>query len=436
MDKFEKSGKHLEKVKLWLNPSIKPNSAEQSLAAITYVDVELASERLQRFAPLLEHLFPELKDSKGIIDSGLLALNIPLDIPTDCGKLWLKADHTLPVAGSVKARGGIHEVLEFVEMVAIKHGLLSDDKSILSLVEPTAKDIFKKYSVTVGSTGNLGVSIGVIGAALGFKATVHMSSEAKEWKKAHLRERGVNVIEHQGDYALAVAAGRQDALDDEYVHFVDDERSTSLFAGYAVAAERLMAQLQSLDIKVDEENPLFVYLPCGVGGAPGGICYGLKEFLGENVHCFFVEPQESSCFQLQMVHPEQANISIYDVGQNNKTEADGLAVPVASQMAVEMMRTRLSGVATTNDDYLFADLYLLKEYANQRVEPSAAAAVSGPRALFNTKEGKEYLEKNHLTNKMNNANHILWATGGLFLPPDEYHEFWSRGKRAAKTLFG
>ena len=436
MDNFENLGKHLKNIQMWINPSIYPNGTEHSLAAITYTDVEKASERLQRFAPLLAYLFPELEDTQGIIESELLPLEIPLGVPNDCGKFWLKADHMLPVAGSVKARGGIHEVLEFVETIALKHDLLNANESVLSLATPTAKEVFSKYSVTVGSTGNLGVSIGVISAALGLNATVHMSSEAKAWKKAHLRERGVNVIEHQGDYALAVASGRQDALEDGHTHFVDDERSTSLFVGYAVAAKRLVDQLKKRYIKVDEEHPLFVYLPCGVGGAPGGICYGLKELLDKNVHCFFVEPLESSCFQLQMAHPKQASISIYEAGQTNQTEADGLAVPVASQLAIKMMRPRLSGVAITSDDYLFADLFLLKESSNQRVEPSAAAAVSGPRALFNTKEGRDYLEKNHLTECMANANHILWATGGLFLPPDEYHAYWLRGKRSAKTLFG
>lgn len=421
---------------IWLNADGNPNSLDTHTTAITYADVEKAEKRLQRFAPLLMHLFPELEASQGLIESALLPVQAPPLVPQNVGRFWVKADHALPVAGSIKARGGIHEVLEFVEALAEQHGVLTKDDVTTVLAEPAARAVLEQYSVAVGSTGNLGLSIGVIGAALGLKATVHMSAEAKEWKKARLRSRGVTVLEYGGDYALAVEAGRTDAAGNDHVHFVDDEQSVSLFVGYAVAAARLQQQLAALDIQVDAEHPLFVYLPCGVGGAPGGVCYGLKHWFGEHVHCFFVEPEQAACFQLQMAHPEQPEISIYDAGQTNKTEADGLAVPVASQLVVQMMRSRLSGVVTTSDDYLFADLYALKEREGLQVEPSAAAACSGPRALLTTPEGQQYIEKNGLAAVMPQANHILWTTGGLFVPPEEYHEFWARGERLAKVLFG
>lgn len=425
----------LSSVALWLNADINPNSPLGELSGITYADVEEAAKRLQRFAPLLMQLFPELVASQGLIESDLIAVQAPPLVPTDQGRFWVKADHALPVAGSIKARGGIHEVLELVEKIATEHHLLAADDSTCVLAQTEARAVLEKYSVAVGSTGNLGLSIGVIGAALGLGATVHMSAEAKEWKKQRLRQRGVTVQEHTGDYVLAVAAGRAEAQGNQYMHFVDDEHSRSLFVGYAVAAQRLQQQLLQQHVRVDAEHPLFVYLPCGVGGAPGGVCYGLKHIFGAHVHCFFVEPEQSACFQVQMAHPEQPGISIYDVGQSNRTEADGLAVPVASQLVVGLMRTRLAGVVTTSDQSLFADLYALQDQQGIQVEPSAAAACSGPRAVLGTEAGRRYVREHGLEAVMPQANHILWTTGGLFVPPDEYQGFWTRGKEAALRLF-
>ncbi len=410
---------------LWINTRCRPDAGRH---AVLDLDPEVASQRFQRFTQLQAHLFPELQAAGGVIESALQPIE---GWQAHCGdtrgRWFLKRDDALPVAGSIKARGGFHEILAWAESLALEHGLIQPQDDRIALASPQARALFEQYELAVGSTGNLGLSIGMIAKGLGFSATVHMSADAKQWKKERLRDRGVNVVEHTGDYAAAVAAGRALADADPKCYFVDDEHSTALFLGYAVAAEELKRQLAEHGRAVDADHPLFVYLPCGVGGAPGGIAYGLKLAFGNDVHCFFAEPTASPCMLLQLAQEGANPVSVYDIGLSNQTEADGLAVATASPLVAPLMRDRLSGVFTVSDDTLLKDTYRLAKTDGVFIEPSAAAGLRGPEWMLSTDIGAEYLRLSGVENKMHQATHVVWATGGSLVPQEELMKFQARG---------
>lgn len=392
---------------LWYNPNYKDFEEIKDSLPVNIKEVLEAQERLKRFAPYIEKVFTEVKG--GIIESPVSEINnmkirMEGDFNTRIyGRLILKRDDLLPIAGSIKARGGIYEVLKHAEELALKKGLLKETDDYSILAEEKFTRFFSNYTVQVGSTGNLGLSIGIMSAKIGFKVIVHMSSDAKQWKKDLLKSKGVTVIEYPEDYSKAVEEGRALSDKDPNSYFIDDENSKDLFLGYAVGGIRIKKQLDDLGIIVDKDHPLVVYLPCGVGGGPGGVAYGLKLMYGDNVECFFAEPTHSPAMLLGLATGKHDEISVEDIGLDNKTEADGLAVGRPSSFVGKIMENILTGAFTIEDDKLHLFLKALFKEEGIFLEPSACAGFLGPLLV-----SKNYANEN--------TTHMVWATGGSLVP--------------------
>ncbi|MCU9578905.1 D-serine ammonia-lyase [Proteus mirabilis] len=417
---------------VWFNPNVTSTDQGLPYVGLTQNDVMDAQARLQRFAPYLMKAFPETASTEGIIESAVV------DIPQMKGalekryntliegQLRLKKDSHLPISGSIKARGGIYEVLTHAEKLAIEAGLLTTEDNYEKLFSDEFRKFFSQYSIAVGSTGNLGMSIGIMSAKLGFSVSVHMSADARQWKKDKLRAHGVNVVEYEQDYSIAVEQGRKDAEKNPRCFFIDDENSKTLFLGYAVAGLRLKHQFETLNIPVDSEHPLFVYLPCGVGGGPGGVAFGLKLAFGDAVHCLFAEPTHSPCMLLGVYTQLHDGISVQEVGIDNITAADGLAVGRASGFVGRAMERLIDGYYTIDDQELYNLLSLLNKEEGIQLEPSALAGMTG---AIHVSQAKDYLQGLSLdSQKMHNATHLVWATGGGMVPTDEMQKYLAQGE--------
>ena len=421
----------------WWNPAVTDTASGLAASGIDPAIVADAAARLERFRPWIAQTFPETAAAQGLIESPLQeAATWAGGAGIREGRVLLKRDDILPVSGSVKARGGVHEVLQHAESLAVAHGLLPDparpseeapDYAVFA-TEPFRR-LMGEHRVVVGSTGNLGLSIGIVSAALGLQAAVHMSTHAQQWKKDLLRSRGVEVVEHSTDYTRAVAAGREAAERDESVHFVDDEHSLSLFAGYAVAGSRVAAQLREQGITVDAEHPLVVHLPCGIGGAPGGVAYGLKREFGDAVHCVFVEPTQAPCMLLGVHTGRHDDISVAELGLSTRTVADGLAVGRPSGFVGRAVQGLVAGYVTASDEQMLAQVKSLHASEGIIVEPSAAAALEAVQRLAGASASDApdgYRAQGVPAGRDDDAapeipagaTHLAWLTGGGMLPDE------------------
>jgi D-serine dehydratase len=417
---------------LWINTKQQAFASVAASLPLTDADMTEASDRLQRFAPYIAKVFADTQAQAGLIESPLLEIPSMAAILSSFwgldlkGKLLIKCDNQLPISGSIKARGGIYEVLKHAETLAIENQLLRPEDDYSCLDNAACKQLFSEHSIVVGSTGNLGLSIGIISAQLGFQVLVHMSADAKSWKKQMLRDKGVQVVEHEQYYSVAVEQGRLAAQSRPKCHFIDDENSTDLFLGYSVAALRLKTQLDQQGISVDQQHPLFVYLPCGVGGGPGGVAFGLKQVFGDHVHCFFAEPTHSPCMLLGMYTGLHDQVSVQDFAIDNKTCADGLAVGRPSAFVGRIMVSLLDGIYTISDDNLYRMVALIKDSEGINLEPSATAGLAGIGWL--AQQNASYLNQHQLAGKMHNACHIAWATGGNMVPAEEQTKYYQTGR--------
>jgi D-serine dehydratase len=391
---------------LWTNPAYKKEPVNLDVMGLSPALIQEAKERFEAFGPLLANLFPYEGLIEGKIQSPLRDVSDFFKHQADrvsvTDHIFLKLDSQLPIAGSIKARGGIYEVLLHTEEVFKNLGYEHPRQAILDMSTDDLKMILKNYTILVGSTGNLGLSIGTMSAKLGYTVEVHMSKDAKTWKKELLRGHGATVIEHSGDYSMAVDQARAMSLASETAYYIDDENSQALFLGYAVAALELEAQLRQMTLLPSEEKPLCVVIPCGVGGAPGGICYGLKSVFGDRVDVYFVEPTQAPCMALGLMTGLHDAVSIEDYGIVLNTHADGLAVGRPSKFAGVVIEKLIAGVYTTEDKAMIDHMKALYIGTGEFVEPSAACALTAPSTLSG-----------------NWGTMVLWMTGGRLVPPLE-----------------
>ena len=148
-----------------------------------------------------------------------------------------------------------------------------------------------------------------------------------------------------------------------------------------------------------------------MGGAPGGISFGLKSVFGDSARCYFAEPVNAPSVLLGFLAGRKINTS--DYGIPLVTDADGLAVDSPSELVLSLCAPLVDGLYTVSDERMYRDLYLLERHEKHRIEVSAAASLCGPEMARGS-------DRDDI--------HIAWLTGGSFLPDEEYKKMLEKGK--------
>ena len=111
------------------------------------------------------------------------------------------------------------------------------------------------------------------------------------------------------------------------------------------------------------------------------------------------------------------DICVQDVGLTGHTSADGLAVGRPSKFVGKTVEHLVAGMFTVKDGILFDYMRGLVDTEDIFIEPSSCAALHGVTKLHTM---EQLLKANKLTGeRLANATHIAWATGGSMVPDEE-----------------
>lgn len=160
------------------------------------------------------------------------------------------------------------------------------DRPALKIIE----DLFESGKVKKGDTiveatsGNMGISLAIIGALKGLKSVIVMPDTATKERINLLKAYGAKVILTKGALRMkkAIKIARKIALKNGYVYINQFENKNNYIAHYKTAEE------------IINDFPKLDFFVCGVGS--GGSITGISTILKKhypNIKIIAVEPEES-----------------------------------------------------------------------------------------------------------------------------------------------
>jgi threonine dehydratase len=213
--------------------------------------------------------------------------------------------------------------------------------------------------VVTASAGNFGQGIAYCGSRAGLHVTVVAAETANPLKIAAMRNFGAEVVlkGHDFDAAKAHAAELAQATG---AIFLEDGREPAIAEGAGTIA---------LELLTSATRPTAIYVPVGNGALICGVAAWMKAHAPE-IRIIGVCPEAA---------PSMAR-SFHGSGivttERADTIADGLAVRLPVDVAVEFMRRVVDDVVLVSEARMTEAMGLLFRHAGLAVEPSGAAGLA------------------------------------------------------------
>ncbi len=213
--------------------------------------------------------------------------------------------------------------------------------------------------IVTASAGNFGQGTAYCGTRAGLKVTVVAAETANPLKIEAMRRFGAEVVlkGHDFDAAKAHAADLARATG---AAFLEDGREPAIAEGAGTIA---------LELLRSETKPASIYVPVGNGALISGIAAWTKAH-APDIKIVGVVPEAAPSMLLswrarKVVTTERAD-----------TIADGLAVRLPVDVAVEFLLDRIDDMVAVSEARMKEAMRLLFRHAGVAVEPSGAAGLA------------------------------------------------------------
>jgi threonine dehydratase len=217
----------------------------------------------------------------------------------------------------------------------------------------------KGARIVTASAGNFGQGAAYCGTRAGLKVTVVAAENANPLKIAAMRNFGAEVVLKGHDFDAAKAHAAKLA-EETGAAFLEDGREPAIAVGAGTIALELLRA---------ETKPASIYVPVGNGALISGIA-GWTKAQAPGIRIIGVVPEQAPSMLLswrarKVVTTERA-----------ETIADGLAVRLPVDVAVEFMLDRVDDMVAVSEARMQEAMRLLFRHAGLVVEPSGAAGLA------------------------------------------------------------